>query len=135
MAIALMGIAVMPLMAAAIVSIRTSSMSRSAAQVETALVNAADRVNRAPLKCDYSVYAQAAVQTQGWSPDRVTLQQLYFVPGATAASPGTWAAGSGTTPACAIGTPTDGIVQRIRIVITSPGGKVTRQIEVVKREA
>ena len=32
------------------------------AQIETVLQNAADRVNRAPLKCDYGQYVKAAAQ-------------------------------------------------------------------------
>ena len=35
-------------------TVAASATSRSAAQVETALVNAADRVNRAPKRCDYT---------------------------------------------------------------------------------
>lgn len=132
--ISLMGLITIPVMSAVMVSVRASATSRQAAQVETALVNAADRVNRAPVKCDYTVYAQAAVQTQGWAPSAVSLTQSYYVPGATAAATGTWAQGPGTTPACAIATPTDGLVQKIRIVITSPDGQVTRSVEVVKSD-
>ncbi len=133
-AIALVGVVVLPILKAVATSIVASATSRSAAQVETALVNAADRVNRAPLHCDYHVYAQAAVQTQGWSADRVTLTQYYYVPGATAAAAGTWVAGPAATPACEIGTPTDGLVQKVRMSITSPDNKVTRTIEVVKSD-
>ena len=135
-AIALVGMVVVPILRAVSTSIVASSTSRSAAQVETALVNAADRVNRAPVHCDYSVYAQAAVQTQ-WGPEaasRVTLTQYYYVPGASAAAAGAWVPGPAGTPACEIGTPTDGIVQKVRIAITSPDNKVTRTIEVVKSD-
>jgi hypothetical protein len=127
---------IVPLLQAVATSIVASSTSRSAAQVETALVNAADRVNRAPIHCDYSVYAQAAVQTQ-WGPtaaDRVSLTQYYYVPGATAAQTGTWVEGAAGTPACEIGTPTDGLVQKVRMSITSPDNNVTRTIEVVKSD-
>ena len=48
--------------------IKSSSRGRSAAQVETALVNAADRVNRAGMGCDYTIYVQAAVMVPGLGP-------------------------------------------------------------------
>lgn len=135
-AIGLIGMVIVPILQAVATSIVASSTSRSAAQVETALVNAADRVNRAPIHCDYSVYAQAAVQTQ-WGPeaaDRVSLTQYYYVPGATATQAGTWVEGDPLYPACKIPTPTDGLVQKVRMSITSPDNKVTRTIEVVKSD-
>ena len=46
-ALALMGTVSIAALSAVTTSIKTSSVSRSAAEVETALVNAADRVNRA----------------------------------------------------------------------------------------
>jgi hypothetical protein len=134
MAVVLVGIMVVPILNAVITGIKASSISRSSAQAETALVNAADRVNRAPKRCDYSIYAQAAVQTQGWSADRVALTQEYFVPGASPAVSGTWRPGSAATPACQIDTVTDGLVQRVTIAITTPDGKVTRRIQVVKSD-
>jgi prepilin-type N-terminal cleavage/methylation domain-containing protein len=134
LAIILIGIVVVPVLQAVTVSIKASSISRSAGQVETALVNAADRLNRAPLTCDYSIYAQAAVQTQGWAPEQVSLVQQYFVPGANVTVAGTWASGSATSPACQISTPTDGLVQRIRLTITSPDGSISRSVEVVKSD-
>jgi prepilin-type N-terminal cleavage/methylation domain-containing protein len=133
-AISLIGMMIVPILQAVATSIVASATSRSAAQVETALVNAADRVNRAPLHCDYSIYAQAAVQTQGWDADRVSLTQYYYVPGANATAAGTWVEGPALTPACERGTPTDGIVQKVRMSITSPDNKVTRTIEVVKSD-
>ena len=53
MTITLMAVVIVPIMSAVAMSIKSSSQGRSAAQVETALVNAADRVNRADMKCDY----------------------------------------------------------------------------------
>lgn len=132
--IALVGTVIVPVLQALATTIKASSISRSAAQVETALVNAADRVNRAPLKCDYTIYAQAAAQTQGWPPENVALTQTYYEPGATAAVAGTWKVGDGIAPACPLATPTDGLVQKIRIAVTSPDGQVTRTVEVVKSD-
>ncbi len=134
--IVLIGLVVVPLLQAVSTSIVASSTSRSAAQVETALVNAADRVNRAPIHCDYTIYAQAAVQTQ-WGPDagdRVVLTQFYYVPGANATQNGSWLEGIPGTPACKNGTPSDGEVQKVRMTITSPDNKISRTIEVVKSD-
>ena len=47
MTITLMAVVLVPIMSAVAASVKSSSQGRSAAQVETALVNAADRVNRA----------------------------------------------------------------------------------------
>ncbi|MFZ4719599.1 MAG: type II secretion system protein [Ilumatobacteraceae bacterium] len=134
LAIILIGIVVVPVLQAVTMSIRASHISRSAGQVETALVNAADRLNRAPVVCDYSVYAQAAVQTQGWAPEQVALVQQYYVPAADVTANGTWQDGSVNSPACQISTPTDGLVQRIRLTITSPDGSISRTVEVVKSD-
>ena len=71
--ITLMAVVIVPIMSAVATSIKVSSIGRSAAQVETALVNAADRVNRASMACDYTIYAQAAVQSQGWQPGQATV--------------------------------------------------------------
>lgn len=134
LAIVLIGLIVVPVLKAVTLTIRASSISRSAGQVETALVNAADRLNRAPVSCDYTVYAQAAVQTQGWSPGQVVLEQQYYAPGASVTTEGTWLQGAATSPACEISSPTDGLVQRIRLTITSPDGNVRRSVEVVKSD-
>ena len=65
-AVLLMSIAVVPIMLAAGVSVRSSTQSRTLARVETVLANAADRVNRAPEGCDYGIYVQAAALAEGW---------------------------------------------------------------------
>lgn len=132
--ITLIGIVVIGLMSAVFTSITASTTSRSAARVETVIVNAADRINRAPKKCDYSVYAKAAVQTEGWAADRASVVQEYYVPGATAADAGTWATGDALSPGCKADEPTDLLLQRVTLTITSPDGKVTRSIQVVKSD-
>jgi type II secretory pathway pseudopilin PulG len=133
-AIVLMGTVVVAILNAVSTSINASSVSRSAAQVETAVVNAADRVNRAPKRCDYTIYAQAAVQTEGWDPDRAVVTHEYYVPGSDATVQGTWETGAAGSPGCPGPAPTDLLVQRVTISITSPDGKVRRNIEVVKSD-
>jgi len=130
----LMGLVITAVLSSVITSIATSSVSRLGARVETVIVNAADRVNRAPKSCDYAPYAQAAAQTEGWSPNTTTVVQEYLVPGATPTVTGTWQTGTGITPACPSGTLTDLLVQRVSITVSSPNGRVSRFIQVVKSD-
>lgn len=133
-AVSLLGVVVAAILTATATGIKVSSVDRAAAQVETAIVNASDRVNRAPKRCDYTIYAQAAVQTQGWDANRVSLFQEYYVPGPNAGTSGTWHSGSQASPACPGPAPDDLLVQRITLSITSPNGDVRRSIQVVKSD-
>lgn len=132
--ITLLGVVVAGILTATATAIRVSSLDRAAAQVETAIVNASDRVNRAPKRCDYTIYAQAAVQTQGWDPGSVDLTHEYYVPGATPAVPGTWQTGTAAAPACPNAAPEDLLVQRVTLSIASPDGQIRRTIQVVKSD-
>jgi Tfp pilus assembly protein PilV len=132
--VVLMAVIIIPVLEAVRTSIAASATSRSAAQVETALVNAADRVNRAPKRCNYTIYAQAAVQTQGWAANTASVTQQYYVPGADARTAGTWMTGDPLSPGCAGLSPTDLLVQRVTIHLTSPDGTIRRSIQVVKSD-
>jgi prepilin-type N-terminal cleavage/methylation domain-containing protein len=129
MTIVLMGITLLPLMNAAITGVKASSSSRRVAELQTVLLNAADRVNRAPVKCDYTVYIQAAAQTKGWSPSQASATYEWYEPGATAAVAGTWHPG-----ACSGAAPTQNLVQRVTIQMTSPEANISRTIQVVKSD-
>lgn len=133
-AVSLLGVVVAAILTATATGIKVSSVDRAAAQVETAIVNASDRVNRAPKRCDYTIYAQAAVQTQGWDANRVSLVQEYYVPGPNAGTSGTWHTGGPGAPACPGPAPDDLLVQRVTLSITSPNGDVRRSIQVVKSD-
>ena len=130
--IVLMGTVVVAILSAVGTSIKASSTSRSSAQVETAIVNAADRVNRAPQSCDYTIYAQAAVQIEGWPKENASVTQEYYVPGANAKVAGTWVTGAPGYEGCEGMSPSQLLVQRVKVSIVSPDGKVRRSIEVVK---
>ena len=104
-AIVLMGTVVVAVLNAVSTSVRASSVSRSAAQVETAVVNAADRVDRAPKRCDYTIYAQAAVQTEGWAAETASVTHEYYVPGSDATVAGTWQTGAPPVPPAVQGPP------------------------------
>ena len=122
LAITLTGLLVIPLMSAVRTGIQASVLNEAAANAETAVVDAADRINRAPQKCDYTIYAQASVQTKGWAPGAASVTHEHYDPTA-----GTWKSGG-----CRFAAPTDDLVQRVSITITTPEGDVTRTIQVVK---
>ena len=120
--ISLTAMVVLPLMSAVRASITASSVARSAAQAETAIVNAADRINRAPQSCDYSVYAEASVQTQGWNRSAASVSHQWYDPIADA-----WVDGG-----CRFAAPTDELVQKVTVTIITPDRGLSRTIQVVK---
>ena len=130
--ITLMAVVMVPILSAVATSVTASSQTRSAAQVETALVNAADRINRAPMKCSYAIYAEAAVQSQGWDKNRAVLTYAYYLPQAAPGLPGTWETAIDGKACEIVDTTTEKLVQRVTISITSPDGDIHRVIEVVK---
>ena len=106
--IAIMGIIIAPVMNAVIGVIKASATNRGLAQVETVLTNAADQVNRAPKRCDYTLYAQTAAQLQGWDPSTASVVHRRYEPGLTPDLPGTWVDG-----ACAGSQPSDLLVDHV----------------------
>lgn len=124
--IVLMGIVVLPVLTAVRSSIQAASVSRDAAEVETVLVNAADRVNRADrdlfdqYKCDLSGPAKKAASVHGWDDSTVAVEHFHWDDGTEAFESGACPGGQ------------DQAVQMIRIRVTSPNDGVTRELEVVK---
>lgn len=127
--ISLMGIVVAPILTAVAVSIRASSTSLTAAEVETVLVNAVDRVNRAPRSaataCVLTGPVGAAVETHGWPASSATVGHEYLDPG------GVWKTDPSGT-ACPGGVFQNTLVQRITVTITSPEHGVRRTLQVVR---
>ena len=128
-AVVLMSVAIIPLLLASIVTIKTSSQVRTAAKVETILANAADRVNRAGESCDYDVFVEADSCTQGWKSSQAVEQYQDYEPAKLPTSSGTWHDG-----ACPGAIRPNGLAQRVTITVTSPDGSVHRTLEVVKSE-
>lgn len=126
-AIVLMGVVIVPILVAVRVSIQASSTSEVAAEVETVLVNAVDRVTRAErpaFACDpdFTRPAQAAAETHGWDGGTVTARHRHWT--------GTeWSAWGEPCPASGF---EPNLVQLIEITVTDPEGRVTRTLEVVK---
>jgi len=129
--IVLMGTVLIAIMNASLAGIKASSASTDVAQIETVLQNAADRVNLAPLKCDYTMYIQAAAQAAHWPAAQASATYRWYQPGADATVTGSW-----QTASDGFGCSTPGVpgkdVQLVTITIVSPNGKVTRSMHVVK---
>lgn len=125
-AITLTGILVASVVAAVHTAVTSSSRTFTAAEVETVLINAGDRVQRAPQRCEYESYVDAAATAEGWdaSAASVTVEQLV----ANNGTPSDWA-----PQACPddVG-PFD--VQRMTITVTDPSGSISRSLRVVKSD-
>jgi len=127
--VSIMGIILLPIFDSVITSVRASAVLSEVARVETVLQNAADRVNRAPKLCDYSVYAQAAAQSEGWTAAEAQVDEWRYIPAVNPTQAGTWVHG-----ACEGSSPTDLLVQKVIITVTSPTTNTHRQIQVVKSD-
>ena len=128
--VTIMGLAMIPIMIAALSLITTSSYTRNATKVETVLANAADRLNRPSESCtveNYRGVVEAAVSVPKWDVSLVTTEFSYFVPGPTVSDAGTWEPGL-----CPPNTLAKDVVQMVEIGLTSPDGKVHRSMQVVK---
>jgi prepilin-type N-terminal cleavage/methylation domain-containing protein len=127
--ITLLGVVVAPILMAVTAGIRSSSLSLTAAEVETVLVNSVDRVNRSPregvLACSLTGPVESAVETHGWPRSSATVGHEYLD------SSGVWQSDvSGS--ACPTGGFQNGLVQRFTITITSPEHNVSRTLQVVR---
>ena len=136
--LALTGIVVLPILAAVRSSIDAASVSRTAAEVETVLINAADRVSRADrleFPCDLTIPAKRAAASQDatWSGDDISVEHAYWVEG-TDGAPGGWQTEVTACPGGVDAPRPPFLVQRITILVTSPDGRVRRALEVVKGE-
>jgi prepilin-type N-terminal cleavage/methylation domain-containing protein len=144
--IVLIGIVVIPLLVASATSVTASSRTREAAETETVLQNAADRLNRAGVQCKYDAYPKAAMSAKGWDPAKVQLGYEWYQPGSTVLIPGTWQLGGCPgAPAPAPGAYLPGLggpggartpmlIQRVTVAVTSPTGKVTQTMRVIKND-
>jgi hypothetical protein len=126
LAIALTGIVVLPLLSAVRTGISASRVNEGAANAETAIVDAADRINRAPQTCDYTQYVVASVVTKGWDASAATAVTQAYDP-----ATGTWRP-AGPGAGCLLAGPTENLVQLVTITITTPKGDVSRTMQVVK---
>ena len=124
--IVLLGTIVAAVLGAVQASIRSSSIAYTGAEVETVLLNASDRIARAPQRCEYEQYVDAAALAEGWEVDATTVTVELLVANTGAASD--WA--PQTCPDDV--EPFD--VQRLTITATDPSGRLTRTLIVVKSD-
>lgn len=129
--IVLIGIVVVPVLAAVRGAVHISSTSKAAAEIQTVLINAADRVQRADgtATCDFSTFAENAAVAAGWPAEDVDVDQQYLD-----VATGTWVAGPAYGAACPDGDPQQRTASRITITATSPTGDLQRSIQVVKTD-
>jgi prepilin-type N-terminal cleavage/methylation domain-containing protein len=138
-AIALMGTVVLALLDATFASVKASTTGRESAEIQTVLQNAADRVNRADLGCDYSIFVKAAVQAKGWQESQATATYQYYQPGldALAINPGNWfpaVPGPSKFDACGpTGDRPPRLIQLVTISITDLSGH-QRTMQVMKSD-
>lgn len=123
--IVLIGMIVVSMLAALRSGIVASSLVFEGAKTETVLLNAGDRVSRAPQLCDYEIYVDAAAQAEGW-PDSATSVVTERLVANTGDPVNDWA--PQTCPDDV--RPFD--VQRMTITATDPDGAITRTLTVVK---
>lgn len=130
-AIVLVSVIVLPILAAVRSSVRTAAVSRAAAEVETVLVNAADLVSRADrddFKCDLTAPAQQAAAVRWDDASAVSVEHEHWDDTANGG------AGGFVDGACPGTGYQNGLVQKIRIRVTSPKEAITRELEVVKSD-
>lgn len=126
--VVLMGVVIVPVLAAVRGAVRVSALSRTVAEMETTLVNAADQVQRSPVStCDFTIVVRDSLPAE-WLPTQVALTQEYLGPA------GTWATGPASGPACPTGVDQRRLAKRITIEVTSPDGNTRRSIQVVKSD-
>jgi hypothetical protein len=123
-AVTLSTIVILPLLAAVMASVRSSTTAYDAAKVETALIDVADQVTGLPFNC--GGYAPPAVGLPtGWG---LTVQTSHLVAGAVTA-PALW---NSTTPCDA--DPKSADLQLVTLTVTDPDLGITRTMEVVKTD-
>lgn len=127
--VVLLGVVVVPVLAAVRSAVRTSAVAESAAQVETVLIDATDRVHRAANSCDFTGDAASAAESIGWPTASVTVRHEYLD------ETGQWATGTvPELPACPDGNNRLGLAKRVTITVTDPDGHVSRTIQMVKSD-
>ena len=125
--VVLIGVLLAAILSAVQLSIKASSTAYSGAELETVLINASDRVSRAPQLCNYDQFVQAAALAENWptSSMSVTVEKLIPKDGAVPAS---WTAQNCPSDVRAFD------VQRVTITATNPGAQITRTLTIVKSD-
>jgi type II secretory pathway pseudopilin PulG len=128
-AVAILGFAASALFGAMFASSQTSTRNRTIATVERTILDAFDRINRAPMACTYTSEVTAALQAHGLPTNAATIAYQRYAPSNSLATPGQWLTG-----ACQNGVVTAGLVQSITVTVSGAAGStiVTRSATTVK---
>lgn len=135
-AISLMAMVIVPLLLSTITLIKASDTSRISAETERVVADAADRVTRADLGCNYEQAVDAAVRSRGWDANRASAKYQYYVAGPDARTQGQWSPltpGSASSDACPGGLRTTRLIQLVTITVVDENGK-NRSMQVVKSD-
>jgi len=131
--IVLLSTLIAALMGGVIVAVSSSSTAFEGAKVETVLLNAADRVDRAGQLCDYEQYVDAAASAidgdDPWPASTITASVEKLVANSGSAA-NDWVPTDCTSDPDV--EPFD--VQRITITASNPSGSVTRTLTMVKSD-
>lgn len=131
--ITLLVIVVVPTLAAVRGSIRASATNRELAQVETALINAAEAVTAAAMSCASDAYRSSVAEALDELPGDVTLDRLDVDHAHDGDDPTDDAHHLVWHPRpCPGDTPRFGLVQRVRVQVSGSSGVVQRQLDVLK---
>ena len=132
--VVLLGIVVVPVLAAVRGAIRVSTVSEAAAAGRDRA-----RQRRRPRPAGTRAggattrsFAQAAAAAMRWDPGQITVEQEYLDP--TVGWTEGPAAPLGSGPACPETGDQDGLAKRITITVASPDGLVRRHMQVVKSD-
>lgn len=143
MAVALLGIAAASILGGLWTAIRVSRVGNDVAKVEAVLSSAADRLTGwVYLPCPeqdaaggYLPVVQAASGAVSWPASTVAITEIrYWSP--SSSSTGSWGTENGIGAECnqAVGLSTSRVLQKITLRVTSPDGRSTRALEVVKND-
>lgn len=143
-AVALLGVAAASILGGLWTAIRVSRVGNDVAKVEAVLSSAADRLTGwVYLPCPaqdasggYLPVVQAASGAVGWPTSTVTITSIrYWSP--ESAATGSWTSTNGiagTECNQAVGLSTARTLQKVTVRVTSPDGRSTRALEVVKND-
>lgn len=131
--LALISTLVAALIGAVLVSVGSSSVAFEGAKVETVLLNAADRIDRARQLCDYEEYVDAAAAAvdadNPWPASSITATVEKLVDNTGSPTNDWQPSDCATDPDVE---PFD--VQRITITASNPEGSITRTLTMVKSD-
>lgn len=122
-AIVLLATVIAAIVGALLTSVLASSTAFDGAELNTMLLNASDRIQRADQSCDYEVHVDAAATANGWDTALVNSSVEILVRDTS---------GTRWDPMTCPNTVEPFQVQRITITATHPDGSITRTLEVVK---